>query len=305
MKIDLHIHTRDCSDGTLPIEEVFKEAKARGIGLMSITDHDCVDCQDKAINLAKKHGIRYITGVELGLTFSHPDYKDGKKISLDVLSYGFDHRNRAVKDKLREIREWRELRAGRIVENINVVFEKEGKALLTERDLETIKEKVDGSLGRPHIAKHLIRKGIVHTMQEAFDKYLEPCDIRKLPFNIEDAAKLMKDAGGILVLAHPNISDSPSLRKLTKVLEEQTNIFEDSLLKYLDGVECWHSRLDKESSEHYVALVKRLGLIATGGSDCHQNPILMGTLDIPEWVAEQEVFMVMRTIPNRRYKQNI
>ena len=63
MKIDLHIHTRTCSDGNLSIEEVFKEAKNRNIDLMSTTDHDNIDCQGKAIALAKGHGISYITGV--------------------------------------------------------------------------------------------------------------------------------------------------------------------------------------------------------------------------------------------------
>jgi predicted metal-dependent phosphoesterase TrpH len=288
--IDLHIHTKDGSDGSLSIDEIFKEAKARGLGLMSITDHDSVDCQERAIELAKEYEIRYITGVELGVLFSHHDYKGGKELSLDVLSYGFDHRNKALNDKLREIREFREVRAEKILENLNIEFEKEGKLPFTDEDLKSIRENVDGSLGRPHIADYLIGKGIVQTMQEAFDRYLEPCDIKKLPFYFEDASKLMKDAGGILVLAHPNISGSPSLRRLTKSLDEQAKIIEHSMLKYLDGIECWHSRLDRESRHFYLDLVKRLGLIATGGSDCHQKPVLMGTLDIPDWVAEQEFF---------------
>ncbi|GAF75024.1 unnamed protein product, partial [marine sediment metagenome] len=63
MKIDLHIHTKTCSDGNLTIEEVFQEAKKRNIDLMSTTDHDSIDCQERAIALAKKYGITYITGV--------------------------------------------------------------------------------------------------------------------------------------------------------------------------------------------------------------------------------------------------
>ena len=65
MKIDLHIHTKTCSDGGLSIEEIFKEAKKRNIDLMSITDHDSIDCQERAIALAKEYGINYITGVLL------------------------------------------------------------------------------------------------------------------------------------------------------------------------------------------------------------------------------------------------
>ena len=288
MKIDLHIHTKDCSDGTLPIEEIFKQAKARGIGFMSITDHDAIGCQERAIELAREYGVRYVTGVELSLRFSHPDYKDGKEIDLDLLSYGYDHRDRTVKEKLKEMSDHRKVRARKILDNINMEFEKEGRELFTERDMEAIKETVDGSFGRPHIADYLIKRGIVRTRQEAFDKYLEKCNIPKYPLYLEDAARLMKGAGGILVLAHPNISNGPSLRKLTPVLEEQTDIIEEVMLGQLDGMECWHTQLDQESREHYLAFVKRFGLVATGGSDCHQKPILMGTLDIPEWVAEQD-----------------
>jgi len=88
MKIDLHIHTRTCSDGNLPIEEVFQEAINRNIALISITDHDSIDCQKKAIALARKHGMSYITGVELNVTFHYPIIRKAIKtfpwISLDT-----------------------------------------------------------------------------------------------------------------------------------------------------------------------------------------------------------------------------
>jgi len=76
LKIDLHIHTKNCSDGNLTIEEIFQEAKRRDIDLMSITDHDSIDCQERAVALAKEYGIAYITGVELNVTFS---YNNGRK----------------------------------------------------------------------------------------------------------------------------------------------------------------------------------------------------------------------------------
>ena len=69
MKIDLHVHTKTCSDGNLSIEEVFKEAKTRNIDLISITDHDSMDCQEKAIILAREYSIAYIPGVELNVSF--------------------------------------------------------------------------------------------------------------------------------------------------------------------------------------------------------------------------------------------
>jgi len=73
MIIDLHIHSK-ASDGKLTVQEIFKEAENRNISFMSITDHDSISCQTQAVSTAKKEGIRYITGVELNVTFTHPKY---------------------------------------------------------------------------------------------------------------------------------------------------------------------------------------------------------------------------------------
>ena len=89
MIIDMHIHS-NASDGKLTVPDIFKEAKNRNIGFMSITDHDSIDCQTQAIAIAKKEGIRYVTGVELNVTFVHPQYHEGKAVSLDFLGYQFD-----------------------------------------------------------------------------------------------------------------------------------------------------------------------------------------------------------------------
>jgi len=287
MIIDLHIHSKSCSDGNLTVEEIVKEAKIRNIGLMSITDHDSIGCQEKAMALARKNGIRYVSGVELNVTFSHPRYNEGKSISLDLLGYQFDVNNKELKDKLQEIAEYREERAAKILDNVNAEFEKEGIEKLTKKDLREIQGSVDGVLGRPHIADYLVRKGIVRTKQEAFDKYLVKCDVPKYPLYIAEASRLVRNAGGIIVLAHPNDPHGTSLATLTKSLPEQTEIIEESFLVYIDGVECWHSRNDALTTNHYVEFAKKHGLIMTGGSDCHQNPILMGAVKIPEYVAEQ------------------
>jgi hypothetical protein len=68
---------------------------------------------------------------------------------------------------------------------------------------------------------------------------------------------------------------------------EQTEIIEKYMLEYIDGVECWHSRNDEQTTAHYIEFAEKHGLLMTGGSDCHQKPLLMGTVDIPDWVAEQ------------------
>ena len=287
MLIDLHIHSKSCSDGNLTVKELVKEAKIRNIGLISITDHDSIGCQGKAMTLAKKNGIRYISGVELNVTFSHPRYQKDKLTSLDFLGYQFDIRNKELKNKLQQIGKYREERAARILHKINAEFEKEGIEKLTKNDLREIQDSVDGVLGRPHIADYLVKKGIVRTRQEAFDKYLVKCDVPKYPLYVEEASRLVRNAGGIIVLAHPNDPHGTSLVTLTKSLRKQTEIIEESILGYIDGVECWHSRNNSPTTNHYIEFAKKHGLIMTGGSDCHQKPILMGTVKIPEYVAEQ------------------
>jgi predicted metal-dependent phosphoesterase TrpH len=285
VKIDLHIHTRTGSDGNLTIEEVFREAKNRNINLISITDHDSVACQGRAINLARKHGISYITGVELNVAFH---YLEGNKdVSLDFLGYGYDIGNQDLKNKLELMREYRKRRARQILRNLNVEFDKEGIERFTGEDLRKIEDSVDGVFGRPHIANYLVEKGIVKDKQEAFDKYLVKCDVPKYPLSLAEASQLIGNAGGILVHAHPGDPKGTSLVSITHDLEEQTKIIEKYMLQYIDGVECWHTDHDQETTAHYVEFARKHNMLMTGGSDCHQKPLLMGTLDIPEWVAEQ------------------
>ena len=286
MKIDLHIHSRN-SDGKFSVKEILKEAQNRNIDFLSITDHDCICCQSQASEIAKKEGIRYVTGVELNVTFSHPKHHDGKAVSLDFLGYQFDPINNALKSKLDTMANYRQERAAKILDNLNTEFKEEHIAELTIYDLKQIEESVDGVLGRPHIADYLIKKGIVKTRQEAFDKYLVKCDVPKFPLYLEEASKIIRNAGGKLVLAHPNDPHGTSLTSLTKILAEQTEIIKEKMFPFIDGVECWHSRNTIETTSHYAKFASDQGLIMTGGSDCHQKPIVMGTVQIPDWVADQ------------------
>ena len=284
MIIDLHIHTRTGSDGNLSVEEVFREAKKRNIGLMSITDHDSVAAQERAIALAGEYGIAYITGVELNVAFQYPG---SRSISLDFLGYRYDIGNGELKNKLQLLKEHREIRARQILEKLNAEFDKEDIPRLTDNDIKNIQAGVDGVFGRPHIANYLIEKGIVGDKQEAFDKYLVKCDVPKYPLSLAEASGLVRDAGGVLVLAHPNDPNGTSLVGITPDLEGQAGIIEGYMLDYIDGVECWHSRHDARTTARYIKLAEKHGLLMTGGSDCHQKPLLLGTLDIPDWVADQ------------------
>jgi predicted metal-dependent phosphoesterase TrpH len=283
VKIDLHIHTRTGSDGSLSVEEVFGEAEKRGIGLISITDHDSIDHQKQVIEIAGMHNIMCVTGVELNVTFEY----HSKSVSLDFLGYGYNTDNEELLRKLQLIRKYRKTRVRQIMDNLNMEFAKENIPQFTREDLSSMQEGVDGVLSRPHIADYLIKRGIVNSRQEAFDKYLVKCDVPKYPLSLAEASRLIRNAGGVLIHAHPNDPNGTSLVSITSDLDEQTHIIEEYMLEYIDGVECWHSRHDARTIAHYIEFAKKRGLVMSGGSDCHQKPILMGTLDIPGYIAEQ------------------
>ena len=286
MKIDLHIHS-SCSDGRMSPEEIFQEARQRGLETISITDHDSVDCQEEAEVLAGKHGMQLIRGLELSVSFSHPDYKGGKAISLDFLAYEYDLRSRSLVEKLALLREHRVKRGEQILENINRELSRVSTERLTGQDLDEIQDSVDGSFGRPHIAAHLVKRGFVNTIQEAFDRYLVKCNVPKMPLSLSEASALVREAGGKLMLAHPNDPRGTSLVSFTRSLEEQQKIIRETMLSHIDGIECWHSRHDPETTVSYLTFARGCGLMVTGGSDCHQAPVIMGTVRVPSAVLEQ------------------
>ena len=284
MKIDLHIHTHTGSDGTLSVEEVIAEAHRRNIGFMAITDHDSVVAQEKAIALTKEHGIGYVTGVELNVTFQP---LIGKSISLDFLGYNFDIKNKPLVEKLRLMRAHREQRAQEILEKINAEFKKEGRPPFTAQDMQNIRDSVDGAFGRLHIAAYMIKKGIVQDVQDAFDRYLTKCDVPKYPLSLSEASQLIHQAGGVIVLAHGNDPGGTSLVTITKDLRQQTRIIAENMLEYIDGLEVWHPRHDDATIAAYLKFTREHHLLSTGGSDCHQKPIIMGSVNVPEFVEGQ------------------
>jgi len=286
MKIDLHVHST-CSDGRLTLNAIFKEATKKGVGLISITDHDSVDCQTDAKMMADKYGINYLYGLELSVNFPHPAYKDLKPISLDFLAYQYDIHYKPLVTKLNELRAHRKKRAEQILDNINRELVKQNLKEFTHKDLEEIEKSVDGAFGRPHIADYMVRKGITSSRQEAFNRYLIKCNVPKLPLTLIDASRLVKGARGKLFLAHPNHPRGTSLINITTDICEQQKIIYETMMPYIDGIECWHSAHDKESTESYIEFAKKAGLMVSGGSDCHQQPVLIGTVDVPDYVAQQ------------------
>lgn len=287
MKIDLHIHSKNCSDGRMTLEEIFEEASRRHIDLISITDHDSIDCQEPAKILADDHHIRYVCGLELNVSFSHPDYRNSKPISLDFLGYQYEVHHAPLVEKLSELRKYRRRRAEQILEKINEELLKGGLEAFTDRDLEEIQNSVDGAFGRPHIANYMVEKGIVKNKKAAFDKYLVKCNVPKMPLSLSEASSLVRGAGGKLMLAHPNDPNGTSLVSFTPSLDEQQKIISERMLPHIDGIECWHPRHDRETVASYLAFAQREGLMVTGGSDCHQQPPVLGTVPVPAYVADQ------------------
>ena len=286
VRIDLHIHS-DCSDGRMSLDEIFKEARRRGLSLISITDHDSIEGQERAMGLAAQQGIQYLAGLELNVSFTHPDYAPDKAVSLDFLAYRYDIHDRALIRKLEELRDYRRVRAERILEKINEELVKEHKQAFSHEDLDEIQNSVDGTFGRPHIAEYMVRKGIVAGRQEAFDKYLVKCNVPKMPLSLQEASQLVRGAGGKILLAHPNHPRGTSLVTLTKTIAEQQEIIEKAMSPLIDGVECWHTAHDAVTTETYLRFARSRGLMVSGGSDCHQSPVLMGAPPVPPEVAEQ------------------
>ena len=283
IQIDLHIHSSTGSDGALPLKEIFAIAARMRIGFVSITDHGAIHHQEEAIELATGSGIRYVTGVELNVYYPY----NGKEYSLDFLGYGFDYADDELNEKLAEMKEYDSGRARKILGNLNQQFMKERRPLLTEEDLTRMQEGIEGVLSRPHIADYLELKNIVTDRREAFERYLVSCNVPRYPLRLADASRLVRNAGGKLVLAHPNDGNGTSLNRITTDLHQQTNLISRKMLDHIDGIECWHSRSDGATSAHYVEFCREYNLMMTGGSDCHQKPMLLGSVDVPAFVAKQ------------------
>jgi len=111
--------------------------------------------------------------------------------------------------------------------------------------------------------------------------------VPKFPLSLEEASQLIRNAGGLLVHAHPSDPGGTSLAEITSNLNEQTRIISQYMMEYIDGIECWYTRSNEATTAHFIKFAKRNGLIMTGGSDCHQKPIVLGSVCIPDWVADQ------------------
>lgn len=242
LKADLHSHTY-YSDGVLSPAALVKKAKDNGIDILSITDHDSVNGVVEAIDFGKKVGVEVIPGVEIST-----DVED-KEIHL--LGYFIDIYNGNLKNYLDFFKSERLFRAKRIIEKLNYL----GIKISID---DVIKKAQNSSIGRPHIANALIELGYVKSFYEAFDKYLRdngPAYEKKNHLSAVSAIKLIGDAGGLTILAHPgNLNDSI----LTSLIKSG-----------IDGIEIVHPSHSENQMRFYKGVVNSYFLLQTGGSDYH------------------------------------
>ena len=248
--VDLHLHST-CSDGVHRPARLVEMAAAVGLAAIAIADHDNIDGIDEAMAAGRLCGVEVLPAVELSVLWQ--GYQD-----IHLLGYCFDHHQPALCAALREFRDFRESRNERIVERINERLAQEGRLPI---DFAEVQQKAEGTLGRPHIAAVLLDKGYARDNEDAFQRYLVPCNVPKRFFPIDQAIELIHGAGGVTVLAHPPYI-TPDRKELLRLL--------DTLLALgLDGIEAYSNRAINDDIDWYITQARRRGLIVTGGSDFH------------------------------------
>ena len=250
MPADLHIHS-NFSDGLLSPEEIVKKAHEAGLTAISITDHDIVDGIDPAIAEGEIQGVKVIPGIEF--TTDLPDTE------IHILGYYIDYKAQWLKELLSRIREDRTKRIYKIVDKLN----KLGVEISAD-DVLKLAEK--GSAGRPHVARVLLEKGFVKSIQEAFNKYLDskaPAYVPHFRLTPVEAIETIKKAGGIPVFAHPAVSNKDEM-------------IPEMMAKGLAGIEVFYSKHSDSQVKHYRSLAVKYGLLMTGGSDFHGLKTIRG-----------------------------
>lgn len=239
---DLHCHSY-FSDGTLSPKEIAEKAIEKKLQGVTITDHDTIEGAKILEPIAKELGLEFLYGVEFSSSF------EGE--SIHILGYGFDPNAPSIDGLCRQHIARREKRNRAIIEKLH--------SFDIHIDYEKMVTLSSGIIGRPHIARQLIEKGIVGTMQEAFQVWLG--DGKKAFAQVESPTILetisaIHAASGFAILAHPQLISKRFL--LPRILKFS-----------FDGVEAWYGVMGKERALPYVKMAKDRGWIITGGSDFH------------------------------------
>jgi 3',5'-nucleoside bisphosphate phosphatase len=272
-RIDLHTHSNR-SDGTFEPDEVVRLAAERALDVVALTDHDTTDGLAEALATGSVVGVEVVPGVEFSAEF------EGN--SVHVLCYWMDPRDAALQLELRRLREDRFRRGEQMV----------GK--LQELGLPVAFQRVraiagDATIVRPHIAQAMVEAGVVATEKEAFERYIGdggPAHVAKHALDPVNAVALIDGAGGVCALAHPGMwGDQSSV---------PVELIERMAAAGMRGLEVDHPDHTPEMRERYRTLAGELGLIATGGSDCHgtrYDPVRLGTS-----LCDPEAFAALRAL---------
>lgn len=240
-KADLHIHTK-MSDGTNTLPEIVALAEKRNILTIAVTDHDTVAAFAKPFDCGR---VRVIKGIELSTWQG--------KTSVHVLGYHIDTESDILLSTLKSLREERRDRGFRILENLERL---EGISL----DSTAISEKSpNASIGRMDIAREMVRRRIVRTPSEAFDRYIGddcPSYVSTRKLTVHEACELIKSAKGFPVLAHPGV---------IKDFDDYDTLIDEGL----EGIEVFYPKHSREQREFFHELAQRRNLVITGGSDFH------------------------------------
>ncbi|MFA5859660.1 MAG: PHP domain-containing protein [Elusimicrobiota bacterium] len=267
--VDLHVHT-NYSDGIFAPGKVVGLAKERGLTGFAVTDHDTVRGVEEALSAGVNLGVEVIPGVEISANYLKSPEKE-----VHILGYFVDWKDEKFVATLERFRQVRYERAKSIVSKLN------GLSIMISFE-DVIKNAGNmNSVGRLHIARALIEKGVVHNVGEAFARYLAPDKPGYVPKDMlspREAIELILNSKGIPVLAHPQYgaSDNESIAEFVGY--------------GLKGIEVWHTKHTKRMIMYFLDLVKKFGLTPTGGSDCHggidhHGPVI-GNLKIPYEVLE-------------------
>lgn len=260
MSIDLHLHSI-MSDGTFSPVELVSQAADLNIKAISITDHDSIDGIETGIEEGKKRNIEVVPGVELS--------SDLDGIDIHFLGYFIDYKNNDFINHLKKLRQMRYERASEMVRKL-----KEVGINIDLCDVLNIAK--NGAVGRSHIARVMMGRGYIDSIEEAFEKYIGRyafCYVEKYVYTPKDVIEIIKNVGGVSVLAHPGISDCDELIP--------------EFIRYgMNGLEVIHSEHTLEQIEHYTNLANSYNLIVTGGSDYHglseKRRKQLGSVIVPE-----------------------
>lgn len=248
--IDLHTHS-DASDGSLRPEELVQAAAKAGLAAVALTDHDSVEGVAAARTAAENAGVELVAGVELGAAGD---------AELHILGYFIDPDDAELAGQLSLLRDWRAQRNADMLQKLGTLD------MPLDADFVCKFTGCTGlaTMGRAHMARAMVKKGYVKTMQEAFDRFLAgggPAYVERRRLDAAACIGLIHRAGGVAVLAHPVLLDTED-GKLDAMVAELA-------AAGLDGLECYHTSQDDAHAKQYLCLAAKHGLLPTGGSDFH------------------------------------